>query len=196
MFACLRQLSRWPEFAEFNRFKMPADSDDKFALRFRRNVVYFQANYLIIMLLFIAYVLIAVPVFFVGIVLVVGATYGVFFSPYSPLPLNVGGKPLTRLQTLSGFAGICLVILILFGGFRFILALCIGLLVIVAHAIMMNPTMKSKMEVALDDSTPAAQFTNKKDVGFSPPPPCRSLFHYCVIFALFCIFVFLIFVSC
>eukprot|EP00808_Paulinella_micropora_P015354 g73.t1 len=149
----------WSEFFLASGFSMP--TMPKLNERLQVNLVYYQANYLAIFVLFFLYTCVARP--FVLIVLLLTAAGAMGLQTMGD-QIKMDGKPVPRQYTFGGLAAVSFCSLLLFGGASFIVALCLALLIVILHSVFRKRSIKSRTLSFFDmwlAKTPASNLMNE-----------------------------------
>eukprot|EP00823_Brevimastigomonas_motovehiculus_P004597 TRINITY_DN3072_c0_g1_i1.p1 TRINITY_DN3072_c0_g1~~TRINITY_DN3072_c0_g1_i1.p1 ORF type:complete len:232 (+),score=34.01 TRINITY_DN3072_c0_g1_i1:32-697(+) len=117
----------------FSGFRWPEKGG--YADRVSVNLVYFQANYLVILLLFLLLVCYYRPIFTIALALsVLGGVYVMNHYFYAHTYLRVFGRILTKAAIIYLYSLGSIVLFLLFGGTASIYALVVSVAVILCHA--------------------------------------------------------------
>jgi hypothetical protein len=111
------------------------------------NLSYYQANYLLVILVLLVLTCFWVPVFLFGLALIIGSA--IYLFSVRKTPLVVGEKVLTKKEVMLSYGVLSLLTCLLFGGARSILALAIAALIILLHSSFRQRSLKSKVNVGL-----------------------------------------------
>eukprot|EP01006_Ploeotia_vitrea_P044561 TRINITY_DN66837_c7_g1_i4.p1 TRINITY_DN66837_c7_g1~~TRINITY_DN66837_c7_g1_i4.p1 ORF type:complete len:240 (-),score=91.29 TRINITY_DN66837_c7_g1_i4:1259-1978(-) len=145
-------LRPWSEFFESSRFSVPSMTDDEaYSQRLVTNLVYYQANYLLLACLCLLYVCIARPRFLVIVLLVAAA--GVYLFRVRRAPVEVGGRLVPRYQVFAVYAGVAVVMLLVAGGMQAIAALGVSSLIVLAHSSLRKRSLKARGTSYIDRVT-------------------------------------------
>lgn len=131
----------WSQFFDTACFSQPKDIK-AWTGRVNTNIIYYQANYICLMCLFMVYVCIARPLFFLALGAVMGAGYYLFVFRTEPLVVN--GLPVRRRNLQIGFFSGSMIIFLIFGGYQCMMALALSCAVLLVHSTFRNASMKAK----------------------------------------------------
>jgi len=151
------------EFFEFSRFSRP--EPNKWADRVNVNLVYYQANYAAILLVFLLVVCIVRPFFFV--VLSAVMALGVYLFALRNRTFVVGGRPVSRQELVVGFASVSGLLFLVFGGVHMLSAVGLGLLVTLLHSSLRKRSNKARVTTFIDmwrGETPVSKAMKDIDV--------------------------------
>ena len=142
---------RASEFFDTSGFSVPSDGD---ALneRVQTNVGYYQANYMLLVVVFLVYVCLARPVFAVALAASVAAGYYVFMVQQGALV--VGGTVLTRQRLAAAWLAASVLLLLLAGGLTFLWVLLVSILFILVHSVFRKRSMKARTTTFVAGTTP------------------------------------------
>eukprot|EP00457_Paulinella_chromatophora_P008707 gb/GEZN01008749.1/.p1 GENE.gb/GEZN01008749.1/~~gb/GEZN01008749.1/.p1 ORF type:complete len:214 (-),score=12.83 gb/GEZN01008749.1/:727-1368(-) len=155
-------LRSWSEFGQTSGFSVPDGS--KLQERLLVNVVYYQANYVMVLLLFLLYTCVARPPV-IGVLVVAGV--GVVGIQYLEDPVMLDGKThIPRKYLTVGMLAVSALLLLFFGGSSFTVAIGLSLIICILHAVFRKRSVKSKSLTFFDlwrGGSPAANvFSNSQ----------------------------------
>lgn len=130
---------------------MPSDVA-ALAERVQTNAGYYQANYLAIVLLCLAYVCLARPVF--AVVLALSAAGGYYVFAVQQGVLVVGGTVVSRQRMAAAWLALSLVLFLAAGRVTFLVMLLVSLVVVLLHATFRRRSLKARGSAFVGGTTP------------------------------------------
>jgi len=128
------------EFLETGRFSVP--NTNQLEKRVRVNIIYYQANYFVIVLALLVLAMLLRPLMIVS--LLISAAAGIYIFNIRARSFVFNGRVVTKNQTTVGFAAASTVLFFLCGGAMAILAISVGLLVSLVHCILRTESLKAR----------------------------------------------------
>jgi hypothetical protein len=164
----------WASFMQPNQFSMPKPS--KLYERSVANLVYFQANYFAVVLVFMLFVMVSRPWTILAVLVLAGLGFYLFSVRVSPIVIK--RRAVTRKELRLSFGVFALLLLLVFGGTSALMGLALSAGIILMHAMFRKRSLQVKGSTFVDmvrggSNTPAGEFVNSInawDSGMSSQP--------------------------